>query len=74
VHEGVRLLNAEGAIIGEITGKDGPRVQLALGGDRPLWGFLDVGERQTTSLPRDAFVFGPQHTVGESYAVLPAVQ
>jgi hypothetical protein len=73
-YEGAPLLNAEGTIIGAITGNDGARVQLALGGPRPLWGFLDLGQPRTTSLPKDALVFGPRPALGEAYAVLPAMQ
>jgi hypothetical protein len=71
-YEGAPLLDATGAVIGEVRRIDGGRAQVALGGVRDFWGVWDAGQPKLEWVAVDRLVFGPAHAVGKTYAMLPA--
>jgi hypothetical protein len=71
-YEGAPLIDATGAVIGEVRRIDGGRAQVALGGVRDFWGIWDAGQPKLEWVAVDRLVFGPAHAVGKTYAMLPA--
>jgi hypothetical protein len=69
-YRGATLMNAEGAVVGKVTRVDGENVQVAVGGAKDVFGFLDLGSSKTVSVPRDHLLLGPRRTVGYSYAMI----
>jgi hypothetical protein len=67
---GVKVINAEGAVIGEVRGVEPRRVQLALGGAQDVLGFWDLPAEQVVWVPWESVVFGPRRTLGKSYAMV----
>ena len=69
-YEGAKLVDAAGAVIGEVRRIDGDRALVAVGGVHRWWGFWPVGDPQLAWVPVDALVLGPARIVGKSYAML----
>ena len=69
-YEGAKLVDAAGAVIGEVRRIDGDRALVAVGGLHRWWGFWPVGDPQLAWVRVDALVLGPAPIVGKSYAML----
>jgi hypothetical protein len=70
-YDGAPLLDAAGAVIGEVRRIEGDRAQVALGGVRDFWGVWDAGHPKLEWVAVDRLVLGPVHAVGKTYAMLP---
>jgi hypothetical protein len=70
-YEGAPLLDAAGAVVGEVRRVQGDRAQLALGGVHDFWGFVDLGHPTLAWVPVARLVRGPEHAIGKTYAMLP---
>jgi hypothetical protein len=72
-YEGAPLLDATGAVIGEVRRVRGDQALVAFGGVRDFWGFLDVGQPALGWVPVAQLVRGPAHAIGKTYAMLPTL-
>lgn len=71
LYAGAYLLDARGNNIGEVYGVRDGRVELSIGGIHDFWGFWDLSGGSVSEIsPRD-LLYGPVHTVGWRFAVLP---
>ncbi|WP_064735884.1 DUF4396 domain-containing protein [Azohydromonas australica] len=70
-YRGVALLNALGAVIGEVRAVEGQRVRVALGGAHDVWGWWDGRPRQEAWIPASGLLLGTRRHVGKSFAMLP---
>lgn len=69
-YEGVKLVDAHGAIIGAVSQVEPQRVQLALGGAHHVLGFWNGPPQRQVWVPAGQVVFGPRQVLGKSYAML----
>ncbi|MBF5046528.1 MULTISPECIES: DUF4396 domain-containing protein [Myxococcaceae] len=70
-YRGAQVLDAHGARLGEVEGGRAGQLEVALGGARDLWGFVDLGARERRSVPAERVLLGPRPTLGESLVALP---
>lgn len=70
-YRGARVVNPEGALIGEVAGVSGGSLELALGGWRDAWGFVDFSSGRRVSVPASALAFGPPRSVGLKLVMVP---
>jgi hypothetical protein len=63
-YAGAQVLNSKGEILGEVTAVSPDSVEVALGGWRDTWGFIDFGARRRATFPIDELAFGPPNRVG----------
>lgn len=73
-YEGSPLLNASGAVIGEVRRIESGQAILALGGVSDFLGFWDLGDPHMATVPVPSLVFGPAPTVGKTFVLLPTLQ
>jgi len=66
-----RVIDAEGALIGDVTGISGDTLSIAVGGWRDAWGFVDLSAGRRFSVPMSALAFGPPNKVGMTLVVVP---
>lgn len=66
---GAKLLDAHGAVIGEVRRTEAGRIELALGGAHDVFGFWDH-PRRTIWVPGVRVLGGPSRALGRSYALL----
>jgi hypothetical protein len=69
-YEGVPVIDERGDIVGDVVATRGNRVEIATGGARDLWGFLDVGHPEVTSVPVENVLFGPRRALGKAYVMV----
>lgn len=70
-YAGATVLDAQGEVIGEVVGVSGDSLELALGGWRDAWGFLDFSSRRHVQVPAGQLAFGPPRAIGMTMVVLP---
>jgi len=63
-YTGAKVLDSKGEIIGEVTGASSDSVEVALGGWRDAWGFIDFGPQRTVDVPTSKAAFGPPNRIG----------
>jgi len=66
-----RVIDAEGTFIGEVTGISGQFVELALGGWRNAWGFIDFTAERHVRVEADTLAFGPPRRLGTTLVMIP---
>ncbi|MCW8193479.1 DUF4396 domain-containing protein [Proteobacteria bacterium 005FR1] len=64
------LINAHGVKIGEITAVRDDEVEVALGGLRNVWGFVDLSAERVLVLPAESLAAGPPETIGASLVTI----
>lgn len=70
-YRGVALLNALGAVIGEVRAVEPQRVRVALGGAHDVWGWWDWRPREEAWIAVSELLLGPRRRVGKSFVMLP---
>lgn len=70
-YAGARVVNEEGAFIGEVTQATNDGCELALGGWRNAWGFVDFGADERVEARAAALALGPVRTLGPTLVMLP---
>jgi hypothetical protein len=70
-YAGARVVDEEGAIIGEVTRVKNEGLELAIGGWRNAWGFLDFGADRRLEARAAMLAFGPVRTLGPTLVMLP---
>jgi hypothetical protein len=73
-YRGAPLLDAAGAVIGEVRRVRHDRALVAFGGVHDFWGFLDLGHPVLAWVPLADFVRGPARAIGNTYAMLPTAR
>jgi hypothetical protein len=73
-YRGAPLLDAAGAVIGEVRRVRHDRALVAFGGVHDFWGFLDLGHPVLAWVPLTDFVRGPARAIGNTYAMLPTAR
>jgi hypothetical protein len=73
-YQGAPLLDAAGAVIGEVRRVQHDRALVAFGGVHDFWGFLDLGHPVLAWVPLTDFVRGPARAIGKTYAMLPTAR
>jgi hypothetical protein len=73
-YDGATVVNANGARIGEVSGRNGAKLKVELGSGQDVWGFWDVGAKQHLEVPMGEVLFGPTQTVGRTLVALPTEQ
>jgi hypothetical protein len=70
-YAGAKVIDPEGAIIGEVTGTSPDAVDVALGGWRDAWGFIDFSAGHRASVPVASVAFGPPRAIGMRLVMVP---
>lgn len=70
---GAKVINPEGGVIGEVMRASSDRVELALGGWRDAWGFVDFGASVRATVPTLSVAFGPEQRIGPQLVALPTL-
>lgn len=68
---GALVVDANGAVIGEVYEVSDDSVGIALGGWRDTWGLFDFGYDRHVTLPAKALAYGPPRTIGNTLVFLP---
>lgn len=63
-YRGAKVINPEGVIIGEVSSVSADSVDIALGGFRDAWGFIDFSADRHVNVPASALAFGPPRRIG----------
>ena len=71
-YAGAKVLDPTGTVVGEVTGVSPDSMDVALGGWRDAWGFLDFGAKHRISVPTSEVAFGPPRQVGMTLVAIPA--
>jgi hypothetical protein len=69
---GAMVIDADGAVGGEVRSVSGDMLDIALGGARDVWGVLDLGADAEVHVPSRAVLLGPERAVGRTMLVLPS--
>jgi len=69
-----KVINPEGAIIGDVAGVSPSSVEIVLGGWRHAFGFIDFTSGRHVNVPIRALQLGPPDSVGTRFVAIPTAR
>lgn len=70
-YAGATVIDARGAVIGEVKSVSDGSLDLAIGGLRDVWGLVDIGEKRSLTVPSSGVALGTPRSLGPTYVMVP---